>query len=252
MNPHKRLFITIGIVLALAFAGLEAFSYKRIKDDMAQDSLDLAEQIRGVLMATRRVYHKQFLASGIPLTEETLGFLPAHALSRISEDFSDWSDYGLSFNNVLDRPRNPDNAADEIEMEAIRFFRENSEEKLRFTPFRTTGGEDFYHYARPIWVEQYCLKCHGEKADAPPTIRNVYDTSFDYKVGDLRGIMSIKLPTDNLTHRLWAGFVNDFVIRLVVFLLVFALLCLAIRRHVGGKTLQHPEVSPNEPGDGKP
>jgi hypothetical protein len=53
-------------------------------------------------MATRRVYHHQFLESGIPLTDKTLGFLPAHALGRISKDFSNWTDGKLYFNNVSD------------------------------------------------------------------------------------------------------------------------------------------------------
>ena len=41
-------------------------------------------------MATHRIYQQQFLDSGMPLTDKALGFLPVHALSRISNDFEDW------------------------------------------------------------------------------------------------------------------------------------------------------------------
>ncbi len=231
MKLQSRLFLTIGIVLALTFVGLEALSYKRLRDDSTREMLNVAEQVHGVLMATRRVYHHQFLNSGIPLTEETLGFLPAHALSRISRDFSNWSDHGLTFNNVSDRPRNPDNAADEIEREALRYFREHPEEQLRFVEFWTIGGP-YYHYARPIWVERYCLKCHGKKADAPATIRNTYETSFDYQEGELRGIMSIKIPAGTLSKQVLTRFLQNMLIHLGVFLLVFLLLGLTLRRHV--------------------
>ena len=61
-------------------------------------------------MATRRIYHRQFLDSGIPLAEKTLGFSPAHSLIRISNDFQNWTKNNLYFNNVSDRPRNPNNA----------------------------------------------------------------------------------------------------------------------------------------------
>ena len=112
-----------------------------------------ARHIRGVLMATRRVYHQQFLSSGIPLTDKTLGFLPAHSLSLISKDFKNWTDDKLHFNNVSDRPRNQRNAADSIEKKAISYFRENPTEKERFITFKSTEGELFYHYSAPIWVE---------------------------------------------------------------------------------------------------
>lgn len=63
--------------------------------------------IRGILMATRRVYHQQFMDSGLPVTEPTIGFLPAHAMGRISAEYRAWNDNGYRFNNVSDRPRNP-------------------------------------------------------------------------------------------------------------------------------------------------
>ncbi len=97
-------------------------------------------------MATRRVYHQQFLASDIPLTDKTLGFLPAHAMSRISKDFSNWSDSGMIFNNVSDNPRNPDNAADEVELQTMDYFRKNPEQENRMQLISTDNGDNYYHY----------------------------------------------------------------------------------------------------------
>ncbi len=239
-NLQKMLIFGVGIVLIIGFAGLEAISYKRYVDKSAHDIQELAEQIRGVLMATRRVYHKQFLSSGVPLTDDTLGFLPAHSLSRISKDFPNWSNYGLSFNNVSDRPRNVDNLADPIEIEAISYFRKNPAETVRFFSFQSVDGEDYYLYARPIWVEQYCLKCHGMKEDAPITIRENYDTAFNYEVGDLRGIMSIKIPHNARTNKTEHEYAIDFVIRLLTFMILFFLLSFMIRRYTGNKTNPHP------------
>jgi two-component system, sensor histidine kinase and response regulator len=232
MQLQTRLFLIIALSFASAFAGLGFLGYQRVKDDVRQEMMQLAEQIRGVLMSTRRVYHRQFLDSGIELTPKTLGFLPAHSLARISRDFVNWSDLNLSFNNVSDRPRNPDNAADEIEIVAIRHFRQNSKEKLRFVEFTSTEGVPFFHYSRPIWVEQYCLKCHGKQADAPVTIRNTYNTSYDYQVGELRGIMSIKIPATKVKKKMVAAFLQDALTHLVMFLLISIPIGLVIRRYV--------------------
>ena len=210
MNLQRRLLLTIGFVLFIAFTVFEILSYKRTQAHVINELKNTAEIVRGILMSTRRVYHHQFLESGIPLTEKTIGFLPAHALNKISKDFLNWHDSGLTFNNVSDRPRNLNQKADDIEMAAIKFFRENKEISTRFISFKNDQGEPFYHYARPIWVESYCLKCHGKKEIAPPTIQKLYNTAYNYNVGELRGILSIKLPAKNINKEIHEEFLQNF------------------------------------------
>lgn len=72
-----------------------------------------------ILLATRWVYHQQFLNSGLAINHDTIGFLPAHALSRIGAALPSCHASGIRFNNVSDRPRNPDNRADPAERNAM-------------------------------------------------------------------------------------------------------------------------------------
>jgi signal transduction histidine kinase/CheY-like chemotaxis protein/HPt (histidine-containing phosphotransfer) domain-containing protein len=232
MKLQTRIFLAIGIILSCTFVILETLSYNRIKEESVQEMLNLAEQVHGILMSTRRIYHHQFLDNGTELTSKTLGFLPAYALSRISKDYQNFSDTGLYFNNVSDRPRNHNNSADEVEMAAINYFRQNSKEKVRFLEISNSNGELYYHYARPIWVEPYCIKCHGDKSDAPAAIQATYNTSYDYKIGDLRGIISIKIPADHINHRMVTSFIQDMTIQLIAFLLVFLFLWVILHRFV--------------------
>ncbi|MBW7862564.1 MAG: histidine kinase, partial [Rhodocyclaceae bacterium] len=84
MKIKTKISLAIGVLLALSMA---AHSYTSWRDIRAQSLRALeheAENVRGILMATRRVYQLQFLASGLPVNEKTVGFLPAHALSRIA------------------------------------------------------------------------------------------------------------------------------------------------------------------------
>ena len=191
MKLQAKLLIPFGLVLISAFSIIEVVGYQQTQEGVLAELRQNAREIRGILMATRRVYHAQFIDSELPLNEKTLGFLPAYAMTRISDDFKNWSSNGLTFNNVSDRPRNPDNKADEIELKALDYFRANPTEKEQLTPFNNGQGEPFYHFSSPIWIEEYCLKCHGEQHKAPETISQLYDTSFNYKLGELRGIMSI-------------------------------------------------------------
>ncbi|MDM8561996.1 ATP-binding protein, partial [Candidatus Marithioploca araucensis] len=155
-----------------------------------------------------------------------------HALGKISDDYPNWDDSGFSFNNVSDQPRNPDHVADTVELAAMRYFRENPKENLLFKPFTNSNGKQFYLYARPIWIEKYCLKCHGQRKKAPETIQRLYDTAWDYKVGDLRGILSIKLPASTIAETLWRSFRQDIAIQFVGFIAVFLLVTLLVRRDV--------------------
>ncbi len=165
-------------------------------------------------MAFRATYQKYIIAHKVPINDLTLGLLPAAAIGRISMEFRNWIDSGLSFNNVSDVPRNPGNMADEIEMEAIRYFRERPSEKERMVPFINKDGEPYYHYSQPIWMEQRCLECHGSYDEAPESVKKRYHLGYGYKPGDFGGLMSIKLPASiieqRVSQRLWANAISHF------------------------------------------
>ncbi|MBZ0110174.1 MAG: PAS domain S-box protein [Candidatus Scalindua rubra] len=232
MKLRTKLLLILIFVFLSTFSTIECIRYQSIKNGVVSDLRREARNIRDILMATRRVYHQQFLDSGMPLTEKTLGFLPAHSLSRISNDFANWTKDRLYFNNVSDRPRNQKNAADAIEKEAIMYYRGNPTEVERFVPFKSEEGESFYHYSTPIWIEEYCLKCHGKKEDAHVTIRTKYDTSFEYKIGELRGVMSIKLPASHLNSLVWSSFERDLWVHLASFSGMFFLISWMLNRYV--------------------
>ena len=231
MTIQTKLLTSIGIVLLFFFIVSGLINYQTTKHNVEISLLEQAENIRNILMATRRVYNKQFTNSEIPLTDKTLGFLPAYAMSRISEDFSNWNNSELHFNNVSDRPRNPKNAANPIELEAINYFRKYPQEKILFKPYQN-NGEQFYFYASPIRIEKYCLKCHGKRDEAPETIRKLYDTAWNYEIGDLRGILSIQLPSFAITEQVWISFKQDIILHFTVFAVIFIIIIILIRRNI--------------------
>ena len=91
MKLRTKLLLILIFVFLSTFSAIECIRYQSIKNGVVRNLRREARNIRDVLMATRRIYHQQFLDSGIPLTDKTLGFLPAHALSRISNDFGNWT-----------------------------------------------------------------------------------------------------------------------------------------------------------------
>jgi diguanylate cyclase (GGDEF)-like protein/PAS domain S-box-containing protein len=212
--------IVIGIDLVIGYRMLE----RETRAEMEYD----AKTIYGFMMATRRIYQQQFIASGLQVNDATIGFLPAHSFLRISRDFANWNKNGIIFNNVSDRPRNPANQADRFETEAIQWFRSNPAATERMREIVTDRGVGYLLFTAPIRVEPYCLKCHGEVESAPAGIRQRYDSAYGYHTGDMRGVVSIRIPTEKFHERVLRIWFNQLVKNLVGYALVLLALGLIL------------------------
>lgn len=96
----------------------------------------------------------------------------------------------FTFHLFSDRPVNPDNAATEFELEAMRAFREGAEEVHRYEGPR----ENVFVYAAPLRMEAACLPCHRQQG---------------YREGDIRGGVSVRYEVNDAAqvyrrHKNWA------------------------------------------------
>ncbi|MDO9225234.1 MAG: EAL domain-containing protein [Pseudomonadota bacterium] len=224
MRLKTKIWILLGALMSMVLVIDLSISFRKLAAELRKETEIDARAIYGYMMATRRVYQQVFVDSGLPVNDHTVGLLPAHSFSRISTDFANWNDSGILFNNVSDHPRNPSNRADRFELEDITWFRGNAKATERVRDIVDDKGVGYLLYTAPIWIEPSCLICHGEREAAPDSIRSHYNKAYDYQVGDLRGVVSIKMPTKRLDTRrndVWAG-------QLVKSLLSYAILFLAL------------------------
>lgn len=100
-----------------------------------------------------------------------------------------------TFRVTSDEYRQSANKPDDFEIRAIEAFKADS--KLTF---RDEYEGDYYRFATPILVKTGCLKCHGDPEDAPSAVIEKYGNvkAFDYNVGEVRGIISVRLPNIGL------------------------------------------------------
>lgn len=117
-----------------------------------------------------------------------------------------------TFRVTSDQYRNPINAPDEFEKRSISQFRLDRNQK-----YTETFDNGFYRYTTPVYVTQACLRCHGTPEEAPPEVIAKYgsERAFGYKVGDVRGIISVRLP-DITLREVMGTFVNLYTIGLIV------------------------------------
>ena len=184
MKLRTKIWLLTTLIILLIMGLDVMIGYRNIETNIREHLDREARDIRAFLLATRKIYQKEFIDSEIGLNPKTIRLLPAHALTRISREFSHLTKSGVTFNNVSDRPRNPQNQANPDELSAMQWFRENPEAPERLVQRGVKhNAPEAYHFTSPIWVESHCLKCHGPRENAPPFIAaNSDDRSFGYQV----------------------------------------------------------------------
>ncbi len=149
-----------------------------------------------------------YLIDNIILSEnnETLIKInPAWMTRQISEISNKRNHHYFKITSL--NPINPNNAPDEFEKEALKFFETNRQEKYYY------NFEDKLNFMGALTVEKGCLNCHNEQG---------------YNIGDIRGGIRVSLSLDlykkeieRIMERRWIIVIIITVISLIGFLLLY-------------------------------
>ncbi len=226
-NKHffnKNILFLVAIFFILIVLARIVYSYNKVEAYKLQYAKKEAQSLKDYSMAHRKYYQNLYLDNIIPLDEETLQGLPAYSSRPISKTFSEENNFDIRVKTVSDRARNPKNSADKLEMQAINYLKANKNKEDYFDG----SDEKLYQYAYALRIEQKCLVCHGEKSKAPIFIQENYDKSYDYKLGEVRGIVSIQLPKETLnaffSHFFYSSVVYDALLLFLLFAFIMYLL----------------------------
>lgn len=229
LNLTKQLFWIIASFIIAAISLITYYLYYQSQEIIEERAYSRARSLQTYFVSMRYVYHHQFLSSGLDLNDSTVGFLPAHAAALISDEFTKRTNEGISIRNVTDRPRNPINRADVYEVKAMRHFAANPTLQENITLIQQ-NNQDYYFYSSPLRIEPYCIQCHGKKEEVLPFIASRYDTAYDYKVGDIRGVTSIKIPRKIIADETQEIFWKETLLSWSIILFLLGLIYYAIRQ----------------------
>lgn len=197
---NTKIFWFVTSVLVFFNIILSLYIYKENEHIIEKKAYETSEALQQYFVSMRYVYHNQFMNSHFDINETTVGFLPAHASTLISVKFAENIKDGTTIRNVTDRPRNPINMADKFEIEAMHYFEKNPNAKNHINKINQ-NNRDYFHFTAPLTIDRYCLACHGAKEDVLQSVKMRYDKAYDYNVGDIRGVTSVKVPVDTITER---------------------------------------------------
>jgi len=211
----KKLIIIIPIMFLIIALARVTVNYFENKASVEEFISQQAKLIDSLYLTHRDYYQDLYLRDVIHLNEKTLAGLPAYSAVEISENFSKKNKLHIEMKTVSDRARNSKNQADPYELKAIEYFKKNSNEEEYFE-----REDEFYQYATPLKIEKKCLSCHGEKSKAPKFISDVYDNAYDYKLGEIRGVLSIKVPIKHVEQIINKQFFGSLLYDLVLVIVI--------------------------------
>ena len=156
---------------------------------------------------------KQLIASLQKAIEEkgvagAIGFCNVEALpilKSVSEK------HGVTIRRASNRYRNPADQPDADEAKILDAYEYNAENGIKNDPnIQKIEGGDIYLYTKAIVIPgAFCLSCHGDPdkeidAKTLAEINALYpsDKATGHKVGDLRGMWSIKISKKEVVGRL--------------------------------------------------
>ena len=225
---NMKFFILFALLLFMAISYKTYEEYYRIQDTQKLIILNESQSLAEFISAFRQTYQNAFLREHIDVNEKTLNLLPVKTISEISDRFASSVQGDIVIRTVSDRPRNIKNKANNFELEMIQYFKENPEETDNFVQ-----KEKIYYYTKPLLIKQSCLQCHGKREETIPSIRDKYETGYDYKLGEIRGLLNIKIKERDFFAVMYYSFVETLLITIflyIIFLIIIYLLLKKMRR----------------------
>lgn len=147
---------------------------------------------------------------------------PAMMTREISE-LSSWNaDYTYHLSSL--KPVNPSNAPDEGERKALVEFQGGAREK--FWEERINGAPNL-RYMAPLFVERPCLSCHASQG---------------YKLGDVRGAITVNLPIGPIQSKLAKNTVQVVVFALLTTGFLLSLIWYFTRKLINQITIERETI----------
>lgn len=230
---NMKLFIIFAFLLFIVIGYKTYEQYHKIQDTQKLIVLNESRSLAEFISAFRQTYQDVFLRNHIDVDEKTINLLPVKTISEISNRFLSSVQGDVVIRTVSDRPRNADNMANDFELEMIQYFKKNPEETHNFIQ-----KENAFYYTKPLLIKESCLQCHGKREDAIPSIRDKYENAYNYKLGDVRGLLNIKIKERDFFAVMYSDFTNT-ILSTIFLYIIFLIIIYRLIQEMRAKEQQY-------------
>ncbi len=154
---------------------------------------------------------------------------PAKVGAEISKRFSVSTNYIMKQTSL--NYRNPENAPDEYEIKLLKRLQTKDNEDAVWGEDYDEEGKRIIRYMIPLYIEEGCLQCHG-MPDYEGELDITGYKKEGYRLGELRGAISVTAPAGHMEAAIWNNTVTLFSIGIISTISVIFLTYLLIRKFV--------------------
>ncbi|MDR4507079.1 MAG: response regulator [Candidatus Brocadiaceae bacterium] len=221
MKIRHKLVIILAALLVTLNSIVAFLVYKRTRQEFVREIREKAKMMVMELETTRNYLASVFFEQNIEVNDKTKYFIPAIATNAISKKFAERTGYIIKPTSL--RYRNEENKPDAFEESILQKMETNSG-LLEYWADDIIEGKRVERYMYALYVDKSCLPCHGPKENAPKVIQRDYSAGYDYKVGEIRGALSVVIPKEIAEQRFASHLVFFIIIGSASILLVVVII----------------------------
>jgi signal transduction histidine kinase/ActR/RegA family two-component response regulator len=224
MKNYKKFFYFFAFVLFAIFFVILNINYlqmEKVKKEILQIQ---ANNLIQFINAFNKVYQDSFEKYKIPINEKTVHLMPVVEIRDIAKEFSKRVNAEVEIKMISTNPRNPHNMANEEEAKILSLFQKNQKKYI----MKTKNNEIFYY--KPLYISKTCLQCHLSKEKTPSYIKDHYDNSYGYKIGDLKGAIVVIIRKSVFLKLLKQGFIIRVISAIIIYLMILIIVFILLRK----------------------
>ncbi len=192
----KKVFIGL-LASSLLVSG---FSIAHDKEGIKEEVVEIGQKASKKLLKTLVGELKKAMSEGGPY--KAVEVCSKKAL-KLTEKVA--KEEGVEIKRTTFKYRNPKNAPDKYEKEALEYFEKSLKEKGTLPKYYVQKvNENEYRYYTPLKVKHVCLTCHGNPDHMDKKllekIKTLYpnDKALGYKEGDFRGVIRVSITKESI------------------------------------------------------
>lgn len=227
LTLRTKFYSLMTALLLVLLVAAALFSYQRQEQFILHFALDNARSFARQLVETRN--YMSSVVRNEP--EQNYALVPQVVATAVAKQVTGQTKYYLR--QVSLRYRNPNNQPDPYESEMLREFAAGKAREVY--GIVKIGNERYFRYLQPMIASASCLQCHGTYDSAPSFIKARFPRghfSYNYKIGEVIGAVSVRIPVKELYAELGTNFQLELVSRGIVVLIVVSVLGFILRRHI--------------------
>ena len=206
LNLLPKIVLVVAAIMTLCFVILGSYAYRHQSTLVLNEAVEKARIVAFEAIRAREYLSQALLEGGVELNHQRFGLIPVVASTRIALLAAE--DAGFSVRQVSTRFRNPANRPDRFEQQALSALQQQAE-AVEYFAVAEFEGAPVLRYVKPFHADKSCLECHGDPAQAPLFIRELYppenDQSYYYNLGEIIGAASVVIPMEQLETQVYAN-----------------------------------------------